>query len=67
MPYFSNFNYRIGGKSLTLRSIRTIATLAAALLTITVASRASADEVTRWNQIASDASTVARLWYRFGA
>jgi YHS domain-containing protein/membrane-associated phospholipid phosphatase len=49
----------LGGKSLTVRSVRTIATLAAALLTITVASRAWADEVTRWNQIATDASTVA--------
>jgi YHS domain-containing protein len=59
MPYFSNFNCRLGGKSLTARSVRTIARLAAALLAITVASRASADEVTRWNQIATDASTAA--------
>jgi membrane-associated phospholipid phosphatase len=59
MPYFSNFNYRLGGKSLTVRSVGTIATLAVALLAITVASRASADQVTRWNQIATDASTVA--------
>ena len=59
MPYLSNFNYRLGGKSLTVRSVQTIATLAAALLAITVANRASADEVTRWNQIATDASTVA--------
>jgi hypothetical protein len=38
---------------------RFLGTLAAALLVITVASRASADEITRWNQIATDASTVA--------
>src|ERR1700686_2695352 len=39
---------------------RLLGTLAAALLAITtVASRASVDEVTRWNQIATDASTVA--------
>ncbi len=38
---------------------RLLSTFAAALLTITVASRASVDEVTRWNQIATDASTVA--------
>ena len=59
MPYFSNFNYHLGGKGLAVRSVLTIATLAAALLAITVASRASADEVTRWDQIATDASTVA--------
>jgi YHS domain-containing protein len=59
MAYFSSFNYRLGGKSLTLRSVQTIATLAAALVAITVARRAPADEVTRWNQIATDASTVA--------
>jgi YHS domain-containing protein/membrane-associated phospholipid phosphatase len=59
MPYFSNFNYHLDGESLAVRSVRTIATLAAALLSITVASRASADEVTRWDQIATDASTVA--------
>ena len=44
MPYFSNFNYHLDGKSLAVRSVRTIATLAAALLAITVAGRASADE-----------------------
>jgi membrane-associated phospholipid phosphatase len=38
---------------------RLLCTLAAALLAITVASRASVDEVTRWNQIATDATTVA--------
>ena len=38
---------------------RLLGTLAAALLAIIIASRASADEVTRWNQIATDASTVA--------
>ena len=38
---------------------RLLCTLAAALLAITVASRASGDEVTWWNQIATDATTVA--------
>jgi hypothetical protein len=38
---------------------RLLGTLAAVLLATTIASRASADEVTRWNQIATDASTVA--------
>ena len=47
MPYFSNSNYRHGGKSLTVRSVQTIATLAAALLAITVASRAAADSSSR--------------------
>jgi hypothetical protein len=37
---------------------RLLGTLAAALLAITIASRVSADEVARWNQIATDASTV---------
>jgi hypothetical protein len=41
------------------RPVRPLPTLAAALLVMTGASRASADEVTRWNQIATDASTVA--------
>ena len=60
MPYFFNFNYKVGGKSrLTVGCVQTIATLAAALVAITVANRASADEVTRWNQIATDASTTA--------
>ena len=59
MPSVSNFNYRLGGKRLTVRPVQTIATLAAALLAITVASRASADEVTRWNKIATDASAAA--------
>jgi hypothetical protein len=59
MPSVSNSNYRLGGKRLTGRSVQTIAILAAALLAITVASKASGDEVTRWNQIATDASTVA--------
>src|SRR5271157_3174842 len=57
MPYFSNLSYRLGAKILTVRSVQIIATLAAALLAMTVASGASADEVTRWNQIATDAST----------
>jgi membrane-associated phospholipid phosphatase len=59
MPSVSNFKYRLGGKRLTVRPVQTIATLAAALLAITVASRASADEVTRWNKIATDASAAA--------
>src|ERR1700745_4328004 len=58
MPHLSNLNYRLSGKSLTV-SVQIIAILAAALLAITVASRASADAVTRWNQIATDASIVA--------
>ena len=37
---------------------RLLGTFAAALLAVTVASRASVDEVIRWNQIATDASTV---------
>ena len=37
---------------------RLLGTFAAALLAVTVASRASVDEVVRWNQIATDASTV---------
>jgi membrane-associated phospholipid phosphatase len=57
---FSIFNYRLGGKRPTVRPVQTIATLAAALLAITVASRASADEVTRWNIIATDATAAAK-------
>ena len=34
--------------------------MAAALLGITVVSRASVDEVTRWNQIATDATVAAK-------
>jgi len=59
IPSVSNFNYHLGGKRLTARSLQTIATLAAALLVMTVASRVWADEVTRWNKIATDASAVA--------
>ena len=59
MPSASKSNYRQRGKRLTVRSIETIAALTAVLLPITVASRASADEVTRWNQIATDASAAA--------
>ena len=59
MPFASNFNYRLGGKRRRVGSVQTIAALVAALLAITVASRASADEVTRWNQVATDASAVA--------
>jgi hypothetical protein len=36
MSYFSNFSYRLGGKILTVRSVQIIATLAAALLAMTV-------------------------------
>ena len=42
-----------------VRLFQTLAKLAAALAVIGAASRASADEVARWNQIATDASTVA--------
>ena len=56
MPSFSSC---LNGKSLTIRSVQPIATLAAALLAIFFASRSLADEVTRWNQIATDASTAA--------
>lgn len=59
MPSFSNFTCRLDGKSLTVRSVQTMAILAAALLASIAASKTSADEVTRWNQIATDASTVA--------
>jgi membrane-associated phospholipid phosphatase len=45
--------------NLFARPARLLGTLAAALLAITVTSSASADEVTRWNQIATDASIVA--------
>ena len=47
-----------GRASLFARQGRLLGTLSAALLAITVATRVSADEVTRWNQIATDASTV---------
>jgi hypothetical protein len=59
MPSFSKFTYRLDGESPTVRSIQTMAILAAAMLAIIVASRASADQVTRWNQIATDATTTA--------
>jgi membrane-associated phospholipid phosphatase len=59
MPSFSKFTYRLDGESPTVRSIQTMAVLAAAMLAIIVASRASADQVTRWNQIATDATTTA--------
>jgi hypothetical protein len=54
---FSNFAYRLEGESLAVRSVQTMAILAAALLASIVAGKTSADEVTRWNQIATDAST----------
>ena len=65
MPSVSNSNYRLGGKRLMGKSVQTIATLAAALLAITVVSRASADEVTRWNKIATDASRSFAVWRAF--
>src|ERR1700722_10110179 len=54
MHSFSNCHE---GKCLVVRSVQTTVVVAAALLALIVASRASADEVTRWNQIATDAST----------
>ena len=51
------FSNCLDGRSLVVRSGQTIVILAAALLALIVANRASADEVTRWNQIATDAST----------
>ena len=59
MPSFSNFTYRVDVKSLTIRSVQTMAIVGAALLASVAASKTSADEVTRWNQIATDATTVA--------
>jgi hypothetical protein len=56
---FSNFTFRLDGKSLTIKSVQTIAIVAAALLASVAASKTSADEVTRWNQIATDATTTA--------
>ena len=53
-----SFSNCLDGKSLVVRSVQTIVILAAALLALIVANRASADEVTRWNQIATDASTL---------
>ena len=52
-----SFSNCLDGKSLVVRSVQTIVILAAALLALIVANRASADEVTRWNQIDTDAST----------
>ena len=52
-----SFSNCLDGKSLVVRSVQTIVILAAAMLALIVANRASADEVTRWNQIATDAST----------
>ena len=50
----------LDARSLAVRSVQFIVILAGALLLLTFASRASADEVTRWNQIATDASTIAK-------
>ncbi|MGA7904561.1 MAG: hypothetical protein WCA06_18160, partial [Terrimicrobiaceae bacterium] len=43
----------------TARSRQIVAALATALLITTVATKASADEVTRWNQVATHASAVS--------
>ena len=59
MPSVSDSNYRFGAKRPTVRSLGTKAIIAIALLAVTVVGRASVDEVTRWNQIATDATTVA--------
>ena len=59
MPSVSNSNYRFGAKRPTVRSIGIKAIMGTALLAVTVVGRASADEVTRWNKIATDASAVA--------
>jgi hypothetical protein len=59
LPSVFNSNYRLGPKRLTVRSVQTNAMIAAVLLAITVTSRASVDEVTRWNQVATDATAVA--------
>jgi membrane-associated phospholipid phosphatase len=61
-PQSYNLNFaglRRGLVSLFARPGRFLSTLAVTLLAITVANRASADEVTRWNQIATDATTTA--------
>ena len=55
----SNSKYRPGAKRPTAGSRQTVAALATALLITTVATKASADEVTRWNQVATDASAVS--------
>ena len=59
MPSASNSNYCFGAKRRTIRSIGIKAIMATALLAITVVGRASVDEVARWNQIATDATTAA--------
>ena len=61
-PQSYNLNFaglRRGLVSLFARPGRFLSTLAVTLLAITVANRVSADEVARWKQIATDASTVA--------
>ena len=57
MPATSKSNYCQGRERLTGNRVETIAILTAALLTVTVASRASADEVMRWNEIATKATS----------
>jgi hypothetical protein len=59
MPAISRSIYCQSRKRLTVRSVETIAVISAAFLTITIASRASADEVTRWNEIATKATVAA--------
>jgi hypothetical protein len=60
MPSLSSSNYRLGGKRPTTRLIGPNAMMVALLMAITVASsRASVNEVARWNQIATDATTAA--------
>jgi hypothetical protein len=54
MHSFSNCH---NGKCLVLRSVQAIVVVAAALLALIVTNRTPANEVTRWNQIATDAST----------
>jgi membrane-associated phospholipid phosphatase len=51
----SSSNYHLGAKRLTIRSI------AVALLAVTVVSRASVDEVARWNQLATDATVAGKI------
>ena len=60
MPSVFNSNYCLRAKRLTARSRQTVATIAVVLLATIVASRASVDEVTRWNQIATDATVAAK-------
>jgi hypothetical protein len=60
VPSASNSNYRLGAERLTIKLVGINAMMAAALLAITVVGRASVDEVVRWNQVATDATVVAK-------